>query len=170
MYLNISYAQQNKKYENYLSEQIGNTLRPMGTKINDAKIILEKVNKSGYISKDDMNSLCNCYYTFEFGMQDLCHLYSMIEKNQYMPIQPCYYYQSYNELSILNREKVQSGIVPLYTLTDSDKESFRWIQKVTNEYVNIFGTDYNNWDLSISKNKWIDTIKQIDFISTKTFE
>jgi hypothetical protein len=166
---NISYASQNKKYKDYLSEQIGNMLRPMGEKINDAKVVLEKANESGSISKDDMNSLYNCYNTFAFGTQDLFHLYLMVGKHKYIIQQPSYYFEAYRELEIINRN-VQSMNDSVHKLTDSDKESFKWIQKITNNYVNIFGTDYKSWDFTISKNKWFDTIKQIDLVNNKTIQ
>ena len=61
VYLNIRYIEHDRKYEYYLSEQIGNTLMPMGGRMNYAKVLIEQANKNISISKNDLSSLVNCY-------------------------------------------------------------------------------------------------------------
>lgn len=167
---NINISAKNKKYEKYLSEQIGNTLKPMGADMNEAKLLLDKANRSGYISKDDLYSLYNYHLQFILGIQDLFHMYEVTVKGNYRPLYgTSKYFLLYNELSSLNKE-VQQKNQSIYKITSADKTLFSQMQKITDEFAHIFDADYFSWNFSISDDRWIDTIKQIDSVSIRTFD
>ena len=168
IYYNIGYSKENKKYEKYMSEKVGNIIGLMRSNLNSAKIILEKTNINNYISKEDINFLDSCLFSFIIGMQDLSYVNEITGNGKYKPLNISHFNTLYDHLSSLNHEIIDNGKLS-YKIGANDILFFQ-LRFLTKDLCSIMGKDYTNWDYSITDSKWIDTYKKLDITSDKSYD
>ncbi len=163
VYLNISTIQQNKKYENYLTQEIGNTLRPMGSSIETGNEMLENALNDGSISGRQLIDLFFIFEGFTLKHQDLGYLaYITQDRSISIPENTWdfsrYLNQMINENSLWLHQVAETEEV--ISLNAEHLITFRQVQSVTERYKEIF-VDYEDWDYSVTNEHWIIILDKI---------
>lgn len=166
MYFNIVSRSENKRYESFLSEQeIGNKLRPMGAHIILAKSLLEKVVKEGAVTSEEVQQLHVWYGNFSSGMQDLIYLYSRLERGGEMANSSFLSFNKiYTELGLLDSQ-MYNAKESRHVLDSSEIVMMLRIQKYTNRYADVFGSDYDDWSYDIKDKKWVEVLRELYNVS-----
>lgn len=177
--LNIRIIPQMIRYEKYISNQIGNTVRPMASRIIKARDDLKVIIQTKRIDENQYIQLLNAYEDFTLGCGKLRHFVNRVKAHDYnyfnigIELDIHYYLQMFR----YKMKFSEPGVKPkpeVKQLTDEEVAKFKIIYEVTKDYSNIFINNLGDYktgelhnreglydDYNINNETWIIVLQKI---------
>lgn len=180
--LNIRIIPQMIRYEKYMSQEIGNTVRPMASGIIIARDNLEEIVQAKRIDENQYMQLLNTYRDFTIGCSELRYFVNRVKSHDYdyfnIGIELNNDIHYFLQMFKYKMKFSEPGVKPtpeVKQLTDEEIAKFKIIYEVTKDYSNIFINnlgDYKTGELrnreglyddeyNINNETWIRVLQKI---------
>lgn len=177
---NIKVLSQMNRYEKYMSQEIGNTVRPMASQIIKARDNLEVVIQTNIIDENQYKQLLNTYTDFKVGCSELRYFVNYVKTHDYDyfntgSVIDIHYFLQRFQYKMKFSEAGENHKLETKQLTEEEMTKFKIIYEITKDYSNIFIDnlgDYKDGELrnneglyddeyNINNETWIRVLQKI---------